>query len=83
MYSYFCIRKNGGTAIITADHGNAEVNVEHDIPHTAHTLNKVPCIITKENISIIEGGDLTWLAPTSLSLLGIQIPESMTGKMLY
>lgn len=75
---------NGGTAIITADHGNAEVNFDTvgNVPHTAHTLNKVPCIITKEGISIVDNGDLTWLAPTVLKLLNIEKPISMTGKEL-
>ncbi len=71
-----------GIAIITADHGNAEVNFDatENVPHTAHTLNKVPCIVTKEGLTIHDNGDLTWLAPTVLGLLGISTPETMTGK---
>lgn len=80
-----------GVAIITADHGNAEVNfdTQENVPHTAHTLNKVPCIITSTDITIPGGlpraesrGDLTWLAPTVLNLLGLQQPETMTGKAI-
>ncbi len=74
--------KNDGIAIITADHGNAEVNFDttEKVPHTAHTLNKVPCIITTEGVKLNDGGDLTWLAPTVLQLLNIQKPQTMTGK---
>lgn len=77
------LTENGGVAIITADHGNAEVNRDGETPHTAHTLNQVPCILTKEGINLKDGGDLTWLAPTTLTLLDIAIPESMTGEVLY
>ncbi|MEO5645910.1 MAG: 2,3-bisphosphoglycerate-independent phosphoglycerate mutase [Candidatus Paceibacterota bacterium] len=79
------ITANGGTAIITADHGNAEVNFDQieGVPHTAHTLNKVPCIITDASLSLKDGGDLTWLAPTVLGLLAIQKPAGMTGKEIF
>ena len=79
------LTENGGTAIITADHGNAEVNFDtkDNVPHTAHTLNKVPCIVTKEGISLHDGGDLTWLAPSVLKMLDIKKPETMTGKELF
>lgn len=79
------LTRNGGTAIITADHGNAEVNFdkEANVPHTAHTLNKVPCIITDTSLSLKDGGDLTWLAPSVLALLGIEKPAGMTGKELF
>jgi 2,3-bisphosphoglycerate-independent phosphoglycerate mutase len=77
--------KHNGAAIITADHGNAEVNFDQaaGVPHTAHTLNKVPCIITDESLKLIDNGDLTWLAPTVLKLLDIHKPDSMTGKELF
>ena len=77
--------ENGGEAIITADHGNAEINfdTEANVPHTSHTLSKVPCILTKEGIELREGGDLTWLAPTALKMLDVRKPESMTGQELY
>lgn len=77
--------KNDGAAIITADHGNAEVNFDtvENVPHTAHTLNKVPCILTAEGLTLINNGDLTALAPTVLKLLDIKKPESMTGRELF
>ena len=79
------LHARGGVAIITADHGNAEVNFDdHEkAPHTAHTLNLVPCIVTQEGSVLKDGGDLTWLAPTTLALLGIARPEGMTGQVLY
>lgn len=79
------LEAKGGVAIITADHGNAEVNVDQEtgVKHTSHTLSKVPCIITKEGLGLKDGGDLTWLAPTALALLGIEKPEAMTGEVVF
>jgi len=75
----------GGVAIITADHGNAELNIDPltGNKHTAHTLNLVPMIITSRNIKIIqEVGSLADIAPTVLELMDIKQPTSMTGKSL-
>ncbi len=73
----------GGTAIITADHGNAdEIIDENGEPMTAHTTNPVPVIVTKENITLRNDGILADLAPTVLDLLHIEQPEEMTGKTL-
>lgn len=77
------IIENGGIAVITADHGNAEVNVDHTsgLKHTAHTLNPVPLIITSEGLELREGG-LADVAPTILSLFNIEKPKEMTGNSL-
>ncbi|RDI41073.1 2,3-bisphosphoglycerate-independent phosphoglycerate mutase [Falsibacillus pallidus] len=77
------IIKKGGSAIITADHGNADevVTLEGD-PMTAHTTNPVPVIVTKEGVEVREGGKLGDLAPTMLELLNVQQPEEMTGQSL-
>jgi 2,3-bisphosphoglycerate-independent phosphoglycerate mutase len=74
----------GGVCLITADHGNAEQMLEPDgvSPHTAHTTNPVPLIVTIAGATLVEGGELADLAPTSLHLLGIEAPLSMTGKAL-
>ncbi|MFC7371000.1 2,3-bisphosphoglycerate-independent phosphoglycerate mutase [Fictibacillus iocasae] len=73
----------GGTAIITADHGNAdEVVTMEDKPMTAHTTNPVPVIVTKDGVSLREDGILADLAPTFLNLLGGNQPKEMTGKTL-
>ncbi len=74
----------GGVAIVTADHGNAELNKEADgSPHTAHTYNLVPCIITDMDIQLQKNqGTIADLAPTVLEYLEITKPESMTGQSL-
>jgi 2,3-bisphosphoglycerate-independent phosphoglycerate mutase len=77
------IVKKGGTAIITADHGNAdEVITLEGQPMTAHTTNPVPVIVTKSGVELREGGILADLAPTMLGLLGIELPVEMTGRTL-
>ncbi|MCR3906603.1 MAG: 2,3-bisphosphoglycerate-independent phosphoglycerate mutase [Tenericutes bacterium] len=76
------IQKIGGTAIIIADHGNAEkMRDEHGNAHTAHTTNLVPVIITKKDIEV-DTGALCDVAPTLLDLLGVEKPKEMTGKSL-
>ena len=76
------INKIGGIAIVLADHGNAEVMVdENGNPHTAHTTNLVPCIITKRGLNLHTGA-LCDVAPTMLDLLGLEKPLEMTGKSL-
>ena len=51
-------------------------------PHTAHTTNPVPLIVTVPGIELADGGGLSDLVPTALGLLGIPQPEAMTGKDL-
>ena len=76
----------GGVAVVTADHGNAEVNINPNTgeKHTAHTLNQVPCIITDTSAPIVEKKDasLQDLAPTVLKILGVEKPSAMTGESL-
>ena len=80
------VLEKGGTVLITADHGNAEVMVENDGgPHTAHTVDRVPFILVDErlrNISLRDGGALKDIAPTILELLGLPEPAEMTGRSL-
>jgi len=77
------ILEKDGIAIITADHGNAdEVITLEGNPHTAHTTNPVPVIITKKGLALREGGILGDLASTMLDLLGLKQPKEMTGKSL-
>jgi len=75
------LHARGGTTLITADHGNAEVNinVSNGEKHTAHTLSKVPCILTNTEKHLREGGSLKDIAPTILAQLKIEIPAAMTG----
>jgi 2,3-bisphosphoglycerate-independent phosphoglycerate mutase len=77
------VQATGGALVITADHGNADNMLEPDgSPNTAHSLNPVPLIVTVEGVTLREGGVLADVAPTVLSLLGIDQPEQMTGRSL-
>ncbi len=78
------VERAGGVSLVTADHGNAEQLLESDgkSPHTAHTSNPVPLVVTAENFELREGGELSDLVPTVLDLLGIETPPEMTGKSL-
>lgn len=74
----------GGSVVITADHGNAELNIDPITGsiHTAHTLNLVPCIVTDEKVKVVQSGSLQDLAPTILDILDIEKPSQMTGNSL-
>jgi len=76
-----------GVALITADHGNAELMFDPATgqPHTAHTTNPVPLILVdphKRFGSLRAGGSLQNVAPTILAILGIEQPREMTGQSL-
>lgn len=75
----------GGEALITADHGNVEKMQDDETgqAHTAHTCELVPFIyVGKRKLHIREGGVLADVAPTMLNLMGLPIPEEMSGKSL-
>ncbi len=74
----------GGVTLVTADHGNAEKMLQDDGtgPHTAHTTNPVPLIVTLAGAELRTGGEISDLSPTVLDLLGIDQPEEMTGLSL-
>jgi 2,3-bisphosphoglycerate-independent phosphoglycerate mutase len=74
----------GGVCLITADHGNAEQQLEEDgvSPHTAHTTNPVPLVITLPGAVLEEDGALADLVPTCLWLMGIPPGQGMTGRNL-
>jgi 2,3-bisphosphoglycerate-independent phosphoglycerate mutase len=73
----------GGVAVITADHGNAEIVRElDDRPNTAHTTNPVPFIITDKRVTLRSGGILADIAPTVLDLLKLPKPQEMTGQSI-
>jgi 2,3-bisphosphoglycerate-independent phosphoglycerate mutase len=79
------LKEVGGEAIITADHGNAEcmLNPETKQAHTAHTTEPVPFIYVGRPAKIIKSdGTLADLAPTLLTLMGLAIPEEMTGTSI-
>jgi 2,3-bisphosphoglycerate-independent phosphoglycerate mutase len=76
---------NGYDAIVIADHGNSDFMVNDDgSPHTAHTMNPVPCILVSNRADqyVVKDGKLADLAPTILTLLGEEIPEEMDGEVL-
>jgi 2,3-bisphosphoglycerate-independent phosphoglycerate mutase len=69
--------------LIIADHGNADYALNDDgTPNTAHSLNPVPCILISNEYKSIREGILADVAPTLLTIMGIAIPEEMTGKVL-
>jgi 2,3-bisphosphoglycerate-independent phosphoglycerate mutase len=77
----------GAEMLITADHGNVEkmFNTQTNEPHTAHTSNPVPLIFVsnrKVNIAAPKTGALSDIAPTLLSMMGVEKPLEMTGNSL-
>lgn len=75
--------KNNYSFIIIADHGNADYMINPDgTPNTAHSTNPVPCILIDQQYKKIRNGRLADLAPTLLTLMGIEVPEEMTGEVL-
>jgi len=79
------LRKVGGQALITADHGNVEEMFDESTnqPMTQHTTLPVPLVYVGERaLSLTSGGSLADIAPTMLQLMGVNIPAEMTGKNL-
>lgn len=76
--------EHGYTVFLTADHGNADYIINEDgTPNTAHTLNLVPFfIIDKQWKGGVQSGKLGDLAPSILQMMGLEIPDQMTGKVL-
>ncbi|MBD3402225.1 2,3-bisphosphoglycerate-independent phosphoglycerate mutase [candidate division GN15 bacterium] len=83
------VKRQNGVAIVTADHGNAEIMKDENGggPFTAHTTSLVPCVVydpagNLNKFSLRDGGILADIAPTILDILSLPIPEEMTGKSL-
>jgi 2,3-bisphosphoglycerate-independent phosphoglycerate mutase len=78
------VERLGGVCLVTADHGNAETMLEQDgtSPHTAHTSNPVPLVVTDEAATLRDEGELSDLAPTVIAYLGLRKPLQMKGKNL-
>jgi 2,3-bisphosphoglycerate-independent phosphoglycerate mutase len=80
------VTRAGGTLLITADHGNAEMmrDAATGQPHTAHTLNPVPLLLVNPPAQVtgLRDGRLADIAPTLLALLGLRQPAAMTGQPL-
>jgi 2,3-bisphosphoglycerate-independent phosphoglycerate mutase len=84
---YQAVRRSGGSMLITADHGNAEMMIDPGTggPHTAHTTNPVPFIVVSENsdeFTLRPDGSLQDISPTVLGMLGFDQPKEMTGHDL-
>ncbi|MDP9037669.1 MAG: 2,3-bisphosphoglycerate-independent phosphoglycerate mutase [Acidobacteriota bacterium] len=85
---YQAIKQRGGSLLVTADHGNAEMLIDPATggPHTAHTTNPVPFIYVTDAptgaVTLRPGGSLRDISPTILSLLHLPQPKDMTGTPL-
>ncbi len=75
---------NDYTVFLTADHGNADFMINNDgSPNTAHSLNLVPYfVISNDFKGTLKPGKLGDVAPTILTLMGLPIPQEMTGNIL-
>ena len=78
------IKEVGGEVCITADHGNADKMMDYvnNQPFTKHTTNAVPFIVVSDRVKSVKDGALCDIAPTLLTLAGLDIPKEMTGKNL-
>lgn len=79
------VEATGADCLITADHGNVECmkDAGSGQPHTAHTIEPVPLVyVGSQDLTLAEGGTLSDVAPTLLALMGLAIPQEMTGHSL-
>lgn len=81
------VQRQGGSAIVTADHGNCEQMIDPETggPHTAHTTYDVELFVVDDRFKgrrLVEGGRLADVAPTALQMLGLEKPAEMTGRSL-
>ena len=77
-------KANDYEVIIIADHGNADRALNEDgSVNTAHSLNPVPFVyVTSRECKKIENGVLADVAPSLLTIMGMEQPADMTGKSL-
>jgi 2,3-bisphosphoglycerate-independent phosphoglycerate mutase len=79
------VTQAGGELLITADHGNVEemFDESNNQPHTQHTTLPVPLVYAgQRQLSLDSDGSLADIAPTMLTLMGLQQPAEMTGRSL-
>ena len=76
-------KANGYEVVMIADHGNADNAINPDgTPNTAHSLNPVPVVVVSDRVAKVENGILADVAPTVLTLMGVEQPAEMTGHSL-
>ncbi len=76
-------RAQGYAVVLTADHGNCDEMIDPATgkPHTQHSNHPVPCMVIDDAVSgLVDGGNLSAIAPTVLQLMGIEQPAAMTGQ---
>ena len=79
-----CLEELDYSAVIIADHGNADKMINNDgSSHTAHTVNMVPIIIFDKDVKSIKNGKLADITPTLLNLMNIKKPTEMSGESLF
>ena len=80
------VTEAGGVLLIASDHGNCESMLDEDAdqPYTAHTMNLVPVLMVNapDGVGGLRDGRLSDIAPTVLELLGLALPDEMTGRSL-
>ena len=79
------VRAAGGDILITADHGNCEQMQDYESGqvHTQHTTEHVPLIyVGEQKVQVRQGGRLSDIAPTILTLMNLEVPPEMTGESL-
>ena len=80
------VLEKDGTVFVTADHGNAETEIDFSTgnPFTAHTTNPVPFVWVSNNINgrTLKSGKLADIAPTMLNVMNLEVPKEMTGECL-
>jgi 2,3-bisphosphoglycerate-independent phosphoglycerate mutase len=82
---YKALKRSGGSWLVTADHGNAEMMIDPGSkgPHTYHTTNPVPFILmSNDSVQLKRNGALKDIAPTVLGMLGLERPKQMLGEDL-
>ncbi len=82
---FAALKKAGGEALVTADHGNVEEMYDETSgqPHTQHTTLPVPLLYVGDRAtSLKDGGSLADIAPTMLAMMGVEQPSEMNGKIL-
>ena len=79
------VQKAGGALLVTSDHGNCEMMRDSvtGAPHTGHTANDVPVVLSAPGQYLFRDGRLADVAPTILKLLGLAKPDEMTGSALH